>query len=102
VIIFKCIDNFNNTVLFRFYTSLIESVLSYNCITWWHSLSKLNQNRVNRICKHASKVIGLPISSIDDLWNGQFNMYELFVFITMIGLLKYCVLDCVVNCKPPA
>ena len=27
--------NVNSTILYRFYTSLTESVINYNCITWW-------------------------------------------------------------------
>ena len=45
--------NIKSTVLYRFYTSLTESVINYNCITWWNSLSKQKQNRENRICKQA-------------------------------------------------
>ena len=60
--------NVNSTILYRFYTSLTESVINYNCITWWNSLSKQKQNRVNRICKQACKVIGLPVSSPGDMY----------------------------------
>ena len=60
--------NVNSTILYRFYTSLTESVINYNCITWWNSLSKQKQNRVNRICKQACKVICLPVSSPGDMY----------------------------------
>ena len=60
--------NVNSTILYRFYKSLTESVINYNCITWWNSLSKQKQNRVNRICKQACKVIGLHVSSPGDMY----------------------------------
>ena len=60
--------NVNSTILYRFYTSLTGSVINYNCITWWNFLSKQKQNRVNRICNQACKVIGLPVSSPGDMY----------------------------------
>ena len=60
--------NVNSTILYRFYTLLTESVINCNCITWRNSLSKQKQNRVNRVCKQACKVIGLPVSSPGDMY----------------------------------
>ena len=53
--------------LFRPYLNIYTFIYCY-AITWWNSLSKQKQNRVNRTCYQACKVIGLPVSSPGDMY----------------------------------
>lgn len=61
-------------ILEMVYRSLVESILSFNIVTWFGNLGVRDRNRINRIVKGASKVIGKlqkPISEIykDSVFN---------------------------------
>ena len=58
----------NKKVLGTVYCSLIESILTFNIITWFGHLTLKDRNRLNRIVKIASKVIGLKQNTLSDLY----------------------------------
>ena len=47
-------------ILTLFYTSFIESVLSFSFICWFHSLGMKNRNILQRIVRIASKITAVP------------------------------------------
>jgi len=51
------------------YKSLIESVLTFNTVSWYNSLSVKCKNRlINRIINMAGKIIGEKQATMSDLY----------------------------------
>ena len=60
--------NINSQILHLFYTSMIESVISYNITLWWCSMSSADKKSISRIHKQAHKIVKLDITSIDEIY----------------------------------
>ena len=53
--------------LFLFYQSVIQSVICFCCLAWFHCLTARNRVKLERIVRHASKVMGVSVSSLEDV-----------------------------------
>ena len=51
-----------------FYKSAIQSVIAFSCIAWANGLSVGNQNKINRITRSASKLIGIPVKDLGSIY----------------------------------
>ena len=51
-----------------FYQCFIESVLTYCCVAWFGFLTLSNKNRLARLTKVASKVIGVQQAQLQDIY----------------------------------
>ena len=58
----------NNTILNLFYSSVIQSVFSFNIVVWWSSMGKGNQRTINRIYKKACKTIKDTLCAPDTIY----------------------------------
>ena len=54
-------------ILNIFYTSFIESILTFSSICWFHSLSIKNKKHLQSIVHTCSKIIGHPLQSLTSL-----------------------------------
>ncbi len=52
-----------------FYTAVTESILTSCIIVWYSSLDSQSCNKLQRIVKKASKIIGTPLPSLDSLYH---------------------------------
>jgi hypothetical protein len=55
-------------ILVLFYRASIESILTYNFVTWFSSCTVEDKNRLERIVKQAEKVTGIKLPSMDSLF----------------------------------
>ena len=53
------------------YSAFIESVISFCIICWYGNLSVKDKNSLGRIVRVSSKVAGVKLSSLDDIFNTQ-------------------------------
>ena len=58
----------DNTILKLFYTSIVQSVASFNIIVWWSSIGKCHQGTLNRIHKKATKLVGDSLPNLDCIY----------------------------------
>jgi len=58
----------DNTILNLFYSSVIQSVVSFNIIVWWSSAGKCQQGTLNRIRNKAIKLFGSDVPHLDELY----------------------------------
>ena len=61
--------NVSKSILTLVYTSLIESILTFNISSWYSSLSTKHKTKLSRIVNQASKIIGSPQTQISELFN---------------------------------
>lgn len=54
-----------------FYRTFIESVLSFCIVTWFGNLNLADKNRLGRLVRVASKVIGVNQAQLSDLYDRQ-------------------------------
>ena len=57
-----------NILMTLFYQCFIESVLTYCCVAWFGFLTLSNKNRLARLTKVASKVIGVQQAQLQDIY----------------------------------
>ena len=57
----------NKQLLQMFYTSMITSVLMFGCSSWGDNINKQDKNRLDKVIKKASNVIGNKQSDFDTL-----------------------------------
>ncbi len=60
--------NIEKDILMVVYKSLIESVLTFNIVSWFNSLSVKSKNKLLRIINVASKIIGERQTPLSDLF----------------------------------
>ena len=53
--------------MFLFYQCVIQSVICFCCLAWFNSLSGKNRAKLNKIVKHASRVIGVSVKELEDV-----------------------------------
>ena len=63
----------DQTILRLFYRTFIQSVITFNFLTWHGNLSVRNKNKISKIVNTASKIIGLPIESIGNFYEQQIS-----------------------------
>ena len=56
-------------ILQMVYKSLVESILTFNIITWFENLTVKNRSRLVRITNVASKIIGRKQKPLVDIYN---------------------------------
>ena len=59
----------NANILNTFYSSMINSVLTFGLTSWGGNISKIDKNRLDKLIKKASCTIGKPQENIDTLYN---------------------------------
>ncbi len=52
-------------LLLRFYTAIVESILTSSITVWFSSLDTLSRKKLQRIINRASKIIGSPLPSLE-------------------------------------
>ena len=57
-----------NILMTIFYQCFIESALTYCCVAWFGFLTLSNKNRLARLTKVASKVIGVQQAQLQDIY----------------------------------
>lgn len=60
--------NVHQSVLEMVYRSLIESILTFNIVTWYGNISVKNKAKLCRIVKIASKIVGQPQRQLTSLY----------------------------------
>ena len=61
--------NVECTILELVYRSLVESILSFNIVTWYGNLGMRERTKLNRVVKMASKLIGRKQNSLSQIYN---------------------------------
>ena len=64
----------NEGVLKKVYTSLIESVLTFNISAWFNHLTVKNKSKLTRVVNTASRLIGSKQKSLSELY--QLSVYR--------------------------
>ena len=60
--------NIDRDITMMFYQSAIQSVITFSCIAWVNGLSVGNLNKINRITKSASKIIGTTVKNLCSIY----------------------------------
>ena len=55
-------------ILHQFYSSTIESILTFSIIVWYGSTTVCKRNRLNKIIKTASKIVGHDLQSLSSIY----------------------------------
>ena len=58
-------------ILNLFYTSVIQSVAVFGLIIWYNSASVMDKQQVDKIRKVAQKIIGSPVTTLNDICYGR-------------------------------
>ena len=58
--------NVDSSILHLFYTSIVESIIMFNLLTYCSNLNCTQKNQINALQKLPKKVIGNNITSIND------------------------------------
>ena len=61
----------SNHILLTFYYSFIESVMTFSFTCWFQSITLQDRNRLTRVTKVCSKIIGHPVRSLSTLCEQQ-------------------------------
>lgn len=54
-------------VMMTFYYAFLESIMTFSITCWFHSLSIQNKTRLQRTASVCSKIIGLPVRSLEQV-----------------------------------
>merc|ERR1711893_209277 len=57
----------DNEILSLFYSSIIQSAITYNTVCWWSCLSVGNKIKLERIRRSAERIIGCCLENLSDL-----------------------------------
>ena len=57
----------NQDILFLFYESVIQSVITFSIIVWYNCLNNSNLKKLKRITKTASRIIGIDVRELNDI-----------------------------------
>lgn len=58
----------NSEILKLFYNTFVQSVILYGFLAWYSVCAKQNQNSLERICKHAMRICGGQIDTIENTY----------------------------------
>ncbi len=61
----------DRSLMKMFYSSFIESIISFSIICWYGNLANKDKNSLSRIVRVAPKVAGGKFSSLDEIFNTQ-------------------------------
>ena len=51
-----------------FYSSVVQSVITFSCICWWNNLSKINQGKLEKVRRGAQKITGSELTLLSDVY----------------------------------
>ena len=54
----------SSTILHLFYSSVIQSILTFGCLIWWNNATHYNKYKLSKICKNACKITKCDLSSL--------------------------------------
>ena len=77
-------------VLESVYRCLVESVLSFNIVTWYGNLSVKNRARLARVVNTASKIIGVEQKQLCDLYHLSVCRMSLSILHDKTHPLNFC------------
>ena len=63
----------DQNIMMSFYRTFVQSVITYNFLSWFGNLSVQNKNKLSKILNTASKIIGLPIETIGSYYEHQIS-----------------------------
>ena len=58
----------DSTILKLFYSSVVQSVITFSCICWWNNLSKINQGKLEKVRRGAQRTIGSELTLLSDVY----------------------------------
>lgn len=58
-------------IMMTFYYAFLESIMTFSMTCWFHSLSIQNRNRLQSIASMCSKIIGLPVRTLSQVFSEQ-------------------------------
>ena len=58
----------DSTILKMFYSSVVQSVITFSCICWWNNLSKINQGKLEKVRRGAQRIIGSELTLLSDVY----------------------------------
>lgn len=64
-------NNLDSKLLETFYTSCIESLLTYCIPVWYASCTEADRKRLQRVIKSAQEIVGHPLPTLDDIYNSR-------------------------------
>ena len=76
---FKCFD-VSQHILEMVYRGLIESILSFDIVTWYGSVTTKNKTRLVRTVDMANKLIGRDQRQLSSLYNAALKIKAITVF----------------------
>ena len=60
--------NVDIDVMFLFYQSVIQSVITFYCVVWFNCLTNKNMQNLQCITRAASKLIGINVKELNDIY----------------------------------
>ena len=58
----------NQTILMQFYRSVIESIIGFGITVWFGGTASSEKNELERIVRHASRIVGRELPSVASLY----------------------------------
>lgn len=58
-------------IMMTFYYAFLESIMTFSMTCWFHSLSVQHRNRLQSTASVCSKIIGLPVRTLSQVFNQQ-------------------------------
>jgi hypothetical protein len=80
----------SNHVLESVYRCLVESILTFNIVTWYGNLSVKNRVRLARVVNTASKIVGSTQKQLRDLFHLSVQRKSLFILQDNAHPLNSC------------
>ena len=61
----------NSALLHRFYSAVIESVLSFSITVWYGNTSQEDREKLDRIVKKAEKIVGCSLTPLETIYESR-------------------------------
>lgn len=82
--------NVNQSVMELVYRSLIESILTFNIVTWYGTINVKNKAKLHRIVATASKIVGQPQRQLTSLYQAAMKRTAIKIVRDPIHPLNPC------------
>ncbi len=91
--------NVDKTILHLFYQSVIQSIVTFNIVSVYGSLSQKNRERFERVRKMAQRSIGLTLPSFDNIFSERAisKVHRLYPILHIPCLITLFLIDPVLD-----
>ena len=72
------------------YRSMIESILTYNIVSWYGNLTMKQKNKLTRVINEANKIIGHKQSTLQELFSHFLEKRAFVVYSDQTHPLHFC------------